>query len=552
MMASAREFLPTGGRSILSIAKPSGANGSDSLDYPVIKVGMVGNVTVCYDPSLGAPGLALANQMLDVVAEPYRDMQSFFGVPGGPVTLMIVPRSGAHDGSGGAYHYGCDFTSGGVLYCDATFASRTVDPLQLQIGLYVAGLSECFMGAQGRGWGKSNGAGLARFLAQYETAAGTLDAFATGPHWGRASFPDWLSQTEPTDQNPVSIGCAIVYLHWLRSIGFTIPQIVRAGGSTLQANYQILTDKTSAYQDLYAALNGLPVTGDNPFGTWLQQPGMAVIDNTLHVAWKGGAGDDAIYWASTNGTNWTPPERVANVGTSTGPALAAINSTLFMAWKGAGRDERIFWSSSCGANWTPRQAVPNVASNVGPKLAVLNGHLYMAWKGSDGDPSIYWSSLTGTTWAPRQRIANSSSAFGPALGVFENQLHAVWRGGFDDETLWWSSFHGAAWTPQRQIPSATSSEGPTFAIYHDALYAIWKGGVGDRRLWLSKFNGSSWTAPQAIPGLVSSNGPGIAAFDNGVYAVWRGEPNDDRLWWSKLNGASWTLQQVIPGFGNNA
>ncbi|MGB8843139.1 MAG: hypothetical protein WCC64_18955 [Aliidongia sp.] len=490
--------------------------------------------------------------MLDVVAEPYRDMQSFFGVPGGPVTLMIVPRSGAHDGSGGAYHYGCDFTSGGVLYCDATFASRTVDPVQLQIGLYVAGLSECFMGAQGRGWGKSNGAGLARFLAQYETAAGTLDAFATGPHWGRASFPDWLSQTEPTDQNPVSIGCAIVYLHWLRSIGFTIPQIVRAGGSTLQANYQILTDKTSAYQDLYAALNGLPVTGDNPFGTWLQQPGMAVIDSTLHVAWKGGAGDDAIYWASTNGTNWTPPERVANVGTSTGPALAAINSTLFMAWKGAGRDERIFWSSSCGANWTPRQAVPNVASNVGPKLAVLNGHLYMAWKGSDGDPSIYWSSLTGTTWAPRQRIAHSSSAFGPALGVFENQLHAVWRGGFDDETLWWSSFHGAAWTPQRQIPSATSSEGPTFAIYHDALYAIWKGGVGDRRLWLSKFNGSSWTAPQAIPGLVSSNGPGIAAFDNGVYAVWRGEPNDDRLWWSKLNGASWTLQQVIPGFGNNA
>jgi hypothetical protein len=59
-------------------------------------------------------------------------------------TRELLPVGG-NDGSGGAYHYGCDFTSGGVLYVDATFANTTVDPLELEIGLYVAELSESFL-----------------------------------------------------------------------------------------------------------------------------------------------------------------------------------------------------------------------------------------------------------------------------------------------------------------------------------------------------------------------------------------------------------------------
>jgi hypothetical protein len=554
MMTNAREFLPVGGRSTLPTTKAAGIDGIDSFDYPAVKVGVVGNVTVSYDPSLGAPGLALAKQMLDVVAAPYKDMQTFFGIPGGPVTVIIVPKGGANDGTGGAYHYGCDFTSGNVLYCDATFASKTVNPLQLEIALYVAELSECFMGAQGRGWGCgfSNGEGLSRFLAEYETSIGTLDAFATGPAWAAAGYVDWIGQTEPTDQDATSTGCAIVYLYWLRSVGFTIPQIVQAGGTTLAANYQVLTDRTTAYHDLRAAVTGLSVTTDNPFGAPLQQPGLAVLGTTLHVAWKGIPGDDGIYLTTGNGTNWTPQQRVANVGTSTGPALAALNTTLFMAWKGIDRDQRIFWSSSNGTSWTPQQAVANVGTNVGPKLAVLNGHLYMAWKGIDGDPGIYWSSLTNSTWAPQQRITNVGTAFGPALAVFENRLYAVWRGEFGDETLWWSSFNGTVWAPQKQIPGVASSEGPTLAVYNGALYAVWKGNFSDQRLWWSKFNGTAWAAQQMISGVASSNGPGIATFGNAILAVWKGELNDDRLWWSKFNGTSWAAQQVIPGVGSGA
>jgi hypothetical protein len=51
--------------------------------------------------------------------------------------------------------------------------------------------------------------------------------------------------------------CAIVYIYWMRSRGFTIPEIVQAAGTTLSANYQKLTGKTTAYQDLRGCAAGI-------------------------------------------------------------------------------------------------------------------------------------------------------------------------------------------------------------------------------------------------------------------------------------------------------
>jgi hypothetical protein len=264
---TAREFLPTGGTRKQRSADQIAAAAPLGFDYPASQVGVVDNITLYYDPALGAQGLTLATQLLDAVTGPYDDMQMFFGIAGGAVAVIIAPLSGNNDGSGGAYHYGCDFTAGGVFYLDATFANADVDPLSLAVGLYVAELSESFMGPQGGGWGcgSSNGEGLSRFCAEQETPPGTLDAFATGPAWAQAGFPDWVSSTANTDQDAASTGCAIVYLYWVRSLGFTIPQIIQAAGATLAANYQTLTGNASAYTDLVAALEGLVVTSDNPF-----------------------------------------------------------------------------------------------------------------------------------------------------------------------------------------------------------------------------------------------------------------------------------------------
>ena len=264
-MNNRMELLPTGGARRERTADEIAA--ASTFDYPATQAGVSGNVTVYYDPSLGPPGFALAQQLLNAIAGPYIDMQSFFGVMGGAADVVIAPLSGNNDCSGGAYHYGCDFTSGGVLYLDATFANTNVNPLDLEVGLFVAELSESLMGLQGGGWGcgSSNGEGLSRFCAEVETPAGTLSAFATGPAWAQAGYPDWVSQTETTDQDAVSTGCAIVYLYWLRSLGYSIANIVQAAGATLSANYTTLTGKTTAYQDLRAAVSALTVNSDNPF-----------------------------------------------------------------------------------------------------------------------------------------------------------------------------------------------------------------------------------------------------------------------------------------------
>ena len=266
-MVTHRELLPPGGTRKKRTAEQIAAAAPLGLDYPATKVGVVDNITVSYDPVLGTQGLSLATQMLKSVADPYKDMQTFFGIAGGTVKVVIAPLSENNDGSGGAYHDGCDFTAGGVLYLDATFASTTVNPLNLEVGLYVAELSESFMGPQNRGWGCgfSNGEALSRFCAEQETPDGTLDAFTTGPAWDKAGRPNWISTTQKTDQDAVSTGCGIIYIYWMRWLGFTIPQIIQAGGATFTSNYKTLTGKTSAYQDLLAAVKNLSITSDNPF-----------------------------------------------------------------------------------------------------------------------------------------------------------------------------------------------------------------------------------------------------------------------------------------------
>ena len=230
-------------------------------------IGTIGNVSVSYDTGLGPQGLALASEFLKISTGPYNAIQAVFGIPGGPVQVIIETLLGVNDGHGGASHANCDFTTGGTLSLDATFANQTVNPLDLLVGLFVAELSECFMGPQRKGWdcGASNGEGLSRYCAEQATPPGTMDYFWTGPYWVSAGYPNWIDSTENTDRDHVSIGCAMLYLYYMRWLGFTLPEIAQAGGSTLAANYKTLTGKSSTYDDLRSALSGLTVDSDNPF-----------------------------------------------------------------------------------------------------------------------------------------------------------------------------------------------------------------------------------------------------------------------------------------------
>lgn len=261
-----RELLPTGTARRKKTAEAAPSTGP--FDYPVVWVGKLGNVAVYAASALGSQGTGLAARLVKEVVRPYDDLRSLFAAAGGSVNLILAPLSARSDGSGGAYHYGCDFATGGDLYVDAAFGASTGDPLSLEIGLYVAELSESFMGAQNKGWGCgfSNGEALSRYCAQQATPPGTLDAFTTGPAWDRAGRPDWISRTEETDADNVSTGCGIIYLYWMRSLGRSAAQIAQAGGATLSANYEALTGKRTAYKDLLAALKAVKIESDNPFG----------------------------------------------------------------------------------------------------------------------------------------------------------------------------------------------------------------------------------------------------------------------------------------------
>ncbi len=238
-------------------------------DYPMSPVGKAANVTVDVATSLGPMGQALATKVLLGCEADLQLVQSWFGasvkIP--PVNLLIAPLSGSDDGSGGAYHYSC---SGTDLYCD----DDEQDDGSTTLSLFVAELSEVGQAAQNGGWdcGSSNGEALSRVHA--ETAhPGVLDGYSTAAAWLDSPRADWISKSEPTDQDAVSTGCGVLFINWLLSQDFTLSAITQSASSTLAGTYKILGQMDNAFATFRAACQkrwpvGKPsgVTTDNPWG----------------------------------------------------------------------------------------------------------------------------------------------------------------------------------------------------------------------------------------------------------------------------------------------
>jgi hypothetical protein len=58
-----------------------------------------------------------------------------------------------------------------------------------------------------------------------------LADFATGPQWAQDGMPDYVNQTDPTDQNADSTGCGMVFISWLMSQGYSLNSIAQAMAS---------------------------------------------------------------------------------------------------------------------------------------------------------------------------------------------------------------------------------------------------------------------------------------------------------------------------------
>jgi len=231
-----------------------------------------GRVTVYVDPSLGDAGQQNAQDLLNDADRVVNANDGIFGTTAGPVSVIIFALGGATDGTGGADHMGCDYTTGNAIEVDASFGNS-----MRVSALFEAELSECSM--NGNLCGESTGEALSRWCAAVISNNALAD-FATAPVWFQDGMPDYVNQTENTDQGVDSTGCGMAFISWLISQGYSLSQIAPAmvslgdGGTFAQLYGSLTSDNAAnAWPNFQNAINSLPngVTNDDPFNG-LSQP----------------------------------------------------------------------------------------------------------------------------------------------------------------------------------------------------------------------------------------------------------------------------------------
>jgi hypothetical protein len=246
-----------------------------------------GRVTVYVDPSLGPSGLQNARDLLDDADRVVAANDAIFGTPGGPVSVIVFALGDVTDGTGGADHLGCDYTTGAAIEVCASF-----DNSDRVSALFEAELSECSMG--GNLCGASTGEALSRWCAAV-VGNNALSDFASAPSWVQNGMSDYVNQTDPTDRNADSTGCGMAFLSWLKSQGYQLnaiaPAMVSLGDSgTLAELYAGLTGgaASDAWPTFVTAVQALAngVTSDDPFGE-APPPALAHLDpSTIELAAK--------------------------------------------------------------------------------------------------------------------------------------------------------------------------------------------------------------------------------------------------------------------------
>ncbi|MDJ0355246.1 hypothetical protein [Paenarthrobacter sp. PH39-S1] len=133
---------------------------------------------------------------------------------------------------------------------------------------FVAEMCEVMMSLRnsrkGASWnpGGSNGEGLSQYLAELFYRAGYYDSqLRHGP--GRVTAwlndptrPDWVTRTDPDDQQAGRYGCAFLFLHFLHTQkGFAVKDIITKGGPTLEDTYRNLTGSSGGWNEFSNLVN---------------------------------------------------------------------------------------------------------------------------------------------------------------------------------------------------------------------------------------------------------------------------------------------------------
>src|SRR5262249_55771637 len=153
-------------------------------------------------------GAALAQAILQNCERDYTTLQQVFGGLTPQRMPFVVQITGGATGASHSSCMGTDIAVGGK-------SGRDVDFIR---SLLVAEADEVFMANFAHGWdcGASNGEGLSRVLANDIYPGVEPAGFISSDSWLNSPRENFVDQTYPSDTDYPSIGCAVLFLNWLR------------------------------------------------------------------------------------------------------------------------------------------------------------------------------------------------------------------------------------------------------------------------------------------------------------------------------------------------
>jgi hypothetical protein len=155
-----------------------------------------------------------------------------------PYGIWVHVAPGTH--LGGASNRGYDNDQSSTMAINGTYAPPNASPNttlrdEMARMLFVAELAEILMDFTASAWdrGNSMGEGLSILAAETLHPTGYYGT-GQGPRinpWLQGSRPDSVTNSDETDKNALSYGCAALFLNYLRyQLGFSFDQIVAAAG----------------------------------------------------------------------------------------------------------------------------------------------------------------------------------------------------------------------------------------------------------------------------------------------------------------------------------
>lgn len=224
---------------------------------------------------------------------------------------------------------------------------------------------------------------------------------------------------------------------------------------------------------------------------------------------------------------------------SDGPALAVLNDTLYVAWVGSGnnhlnimpsiwRNDRVEFDSARKVTLGD-----DVTSLGGPALCASRGELLLAWThdggSSGGAPSLFGRYFSGSLDAGDFVASLETSDAGPAVVGWDhvNGVNIAWRGSGNPQL---NVMPGLTSNEPFTSPE-TSPYRPSLCVswFLDSLVVAWTG-EGDGQLnYMTCQNDAVYQFNHKVnfPDETSESAPGTAALGRAVYVSWRGRGNDE-------------------------